>query len=436
MRKTMIALMFVIFTNAPLAWGQVNGTNSDPLIIDRAVGFKPVDKTLPATSGQEQAPPQEVMQPIPESAEAAEDIEARRSPRVWIRAEYLIWWVRSANFPTLATTGAISDPAPGALNSLNTTVLFGGNGMDFFDRSGGRFTGGMWFDDEHAFGLDAGYFFLGGRSINRAFTSPGNPPLAVPFFNTSSGQPDSSLVTYPGVMSGRIVVNAPTFLQGAEANLSAAWVQTERVRLEGLAGFRYLNLQEGLQLQQISQVDLAPQYIGLVPFNGNTIALSDLFETHNHFYGGQLGVHGEFTWKRITVDLLGKVALGVSNDVVSIRGTTNIDTQPATTANGGLLAVSSNSGQFTRNTFAVVPEVGVSLKFQLTDRLRVFAGYTFIYWSNVARPGDQVDTNVNPNLVPTSMTFGTPGGTTSPAFAFHTTNFFAHGVNLGLEFRY
>ena len=83
-----------------------------------------------------------------------------------------------------------------------------------------------------------------------------------------------------------------------------------------------------------------------------------------------------------------------------------------------------------------VPEASINLYFQLTDHLKVFAGYTFLYWSHIARPGDQVDINVNPNLVPTSMTFGAAGGPARPAFTFHSTDFFAHGVNFGLELRY
>ena len=235
--------------------------------------------------------------------------------------------------------------------------------MDFFDRKGGRFSGGYWLDDEQTWGLDAGYFFMAGRAINHSFVSPGNPVLANPFLNVNTGVPDASLVTFPGVMSGQIAVDAPSFLQGAEANLSAVFWRGEHFRLEALAGFRYLNLSEGLHIEETSLVTLAPQFVGLVPFDGNTIALSDRFDAHNHFYGGQVGVRAELQYKRFTLGVLGKVALGVSHEVVSIRGSTSIDTQPATFSNGGLYAVSSNSGQFTRNVFAVVPEVGSQPRF-------------------------------------------------------------------------
>ena len=51
--------------------------------------------------------------------------------------------------------------------------------------------------------------------------------------------------------------------------------------------------------------------------------------------------------------------------------------------------------------------------------------------SSVARAGDQVDLRVNPNLITT-----TPVGPANPPFAIHDTNYWAQGVNFGLEFRY
>ncbi|MBI3821146.1 MAG: BBP7 family outer membrane beta-barrel protein [Planctomycetes bacterium] len=376
--------------------------------------------------------------PVAESAEDAEAFAAatRKPQRLWVRGEYMIWWIKAANFAPLVTTGDFTEPAPGALNSLSTSILFGGNGMDFADRRGGRFSAGWWFDDEQSVGLEAGYFFLAGRSVHHVSISPGNPVLANPFFNVNTGQPDSSLVSYPGIMSGQIAVDAPSFLQGAEVNLSAALWRNERVRFELLAGFRYVNLSERLTIDESSLVQLAPQFVGLTPLDGNTITTSDRFDAQNHFYGGQLGTRVELNHKRWTLSVLAKVALGASREIVSIRGNTSIDTTPAFNANGGLYAVSSNSGAFTRNTFAVVPEAGINLEFRLTERVRVFGGYTFLYWSNVVRPGDQIDTTVNLNFVPTSMTFGAVGGPARPAFAFRSTDFFAHGANVGLEFRY
>jgi Putative beta barrel porin-7 (BBP7) len=440
MKNKMLALVIGLLVNSSLAYGQ---SAVDTVTLPCSYG-----DNIQRSSEGENAAEFKSREPlfvgkgghriVAASAEDAEIYEAatRKADRIWIRTEYLVWWIKSANFPPLVTSGEFTDARPGALDSLSTNVLFGRNGMDFQDRGGGRFTGGWWLDDEQKWGMDAGYFFLSGRSLGQGFTSSGSPVLATPFFNVNSGLQDSSLVTFPGVMTGRVVVDAPSFLQGAEANLTAAFWQTEHVRLEALVGFRYLNLNEGLHINATSLVELAPQFVGLVPLDGNTITVSDFFDTRTQFYGGQMGMRAEVRRKRWILELLGKVALGVSHETVSIRGFTGIDTQPATSANGGLFAVSSNSGQFSRNVFAVVPEVGLNLKFELTDHIRIFGGYSFLYWSNVVRPGDQVDTAVNLNLVPTSMTFGAAGGPSRPGFAFHSTSFFAHGANFGVEFRY
>ena len=55
----------------------------------------------------------------------------------------------------------------------------------------------------------------------------------------------------------------------------------------------------------------------------------------------------------------------------------------------------TNSGSFTRNEFSVVPEIGINLGYNVTQNLRLFAGYNFLYWTNVLRVADQVDTTLN-----------------------------------------
>ncbi len=374
---------------------------------------------------------------VAEDAVAAEDLDVPRTPRAWFRGEFLLWWIKPANFPPLVTTGPFTDLRPGALDSLETQILFGQSGMDFQDRTGGRFTLGYWIDDWQIWHVNAGYFFVRGRSIGQGFTSPGAPVLATPFFNANLGSQDSSLITFPGILSGDVVIDAPSFLQGADMNLAAKLWDSDWLLWEASAGFRWLNLNEELNINAVSLVDLAPQFLGFgIPFNGNTISVRDTFETRNNFYGGQVGSRVELTRKRFALDLFGKVALGVSHQITKIRGSTGIDTQPAIAQNAGLFAVATNSGRFTHSSFAVVPEVGFNLKFQLTERLQLIGGYSFLYMSRVMRPGDQVDTVVNPNFVPTSATFGAAGGPTRPAVPFRTTDFFAHGANFGVEFRY
>ena len=376
-------------------------------------------------------------EPIAPDAEAAEDLSKRRPDRFWMRGEFLLGWITSAKFPPLVTTGPSNEARPGALDSGNTSVLFGSGGMDFQDRNGARFTLGLWLDAAQTLGVEANYFFLAGRSIEQAFTSPGEPVLATPFFNVNKGIQDSSLITYPGLMNGQISIRAPSFLQGIETNAIGSLWNNERLQFEGLLGVRYLNLQEGLHINSTTLVELAPQYQGLgIPFENNTIIVRDRFDAHTHFIGAQVGARGEWTRRRFGIELTGKVALGVAHEVVEIRGFTGIDTQPATARNAGLFALSSNSGRHTRNEFAVAPEGTMRVKFRVTERLHLFGGYWFLYMSRVARPGDQIDPGVNLNLVPTSNTFGTAGGANRPGVNIRSTDFFVHGATFGLEWRY
>jgi hypothetical protein len=83
--------------------------------------------------------------------------------------------------------------------------------------------------------------------------------------------------------------------------------------------------------------------------------------------------------------------------------------------------------------FGVVPEVGLDVGLRLAPWARARVGYSFLYWSGVVRPGDQVDRQVNPRLVPTDQDFGLPGGPARPASQLNRTDFWAHGLNFGAE---
>jgi hypothetical protein len=135
------------------------------------------------------------------------------------------------------------------------------------------------------------------------------------------------------------------------------------------------------------------------------------------------------------------VALGCTQQLLQVSGSTTVGgvlaVNAATGGTGGLLtAANTNIGNFSRKVFGVVPEVGGTVGYDIFDWWRVFAGYNFLYWNSVARPGDQVNLNVNRNFLPIGN-FGAPGtGPSQPALNFHSSSFYAHGVTLGMEFRY
>jgi hypothetical protein len=91
-------------------------------------------------------------------------------------------------------------------------------------------------------------------------------------------------------------------------------------------------------------------------------------------------------------------------------------------------------GTYSRDRFAVVPEASATLGYQLARGLRMTVGYTFIFLSRVARPGDQIDLALNPNLFPPEE--DPFSGPLRPAFPFRDSRFWAQGISFGLEYRW
>ncbi len=154
---------------------------------------------------------------------------------------------------------------------------------------------------------------------------------------------------------------------------------------------------------------------------------TDSFSTRNQFYGAQLGVKAEQQFGRFDGSVVAKVALGDNYETVSINGNSVVSGfgLPSATAPGGIFTQTTNIGLQTRNHFAVVPETQVQLGYTIWSGIRLFVGYDFIYLSNVARPGDQVDTTLNF----TGNSTITPGsvltGAARPMPLFNSSSFWA-----------
>lgn len=358
-----------------------------------------------------------------------------RPTRFWVDAEFLLWFIRATRLPPLYTAGSPTDILPGAIGMPGTSVLFGGTNINYDVREGGRFGGGVWLDDDHLFGVEANYLFLGSKSVGYANASSGTPSSAVlarPFIDAVAGTESSSLVAYPGLSAGTVQAAITSRLQGAEVNGLLNLHCGACLRADLLTGFRFLRFQERLGIAEGEQVSAtAPA------FAGDTIGVVDHFDTTNDFYGGNIGVRGSVGWGRWDLASVAKVALGDVHQLITIAGTTSIAPpgQPATVTPAGLLALPTNSGSFTRNVFAVLPEGDLSVGFWFTKHLRAYIGYSFVYLSNVVRPGDQIDRTVNTTFVPTTLNPG-PTSPARPAFSLYATDFWAQGINFGLTYRY
>jgi hypothetical protein len=337
--------------------------------------------------------------------------------RIWARAELLVWWVKNAPMPV----GVV------ASNDLvNNSGAYGA-------MSGVRFALGGWLESNRNIGIEATFFSIAQRSNNLSAGSDagGNPMLAFPFNNQTPGSVGPSLmpITTPGAFSGGINISSSLSLWGTEVNGVFCLLRTREFEFTVLAGFRYLDLIENLNIQTNSQ-SLADNT--LTNFNDN-------FATRNQFYGGQLGTR--LTWQsdRLSFDIAGKVALGANHESVDVQGTTVQYPGNSFTPNvypGGFFAQPSNMGRTTANQFAVIPSVELKLSYALTPLIRVFAGYDFLYWNQVVRPGSQVDHNINLSQS-VVLNNGVPvSGSVSPAPMFNRTDFWAQGITLGVEFRY
>ena len=373
----------------------------------------------------------------------------------WLRGEYLLWWTRGTQSPPLITTGVPGlSPLPGTLGQAGTSVISGGSDFDSRPRSGGRFTAGCWLDPCRMVGLEGSYVFLGNRTSPFDAVSDarlGSQLLARPFFDVLTGVQNAQLVAFPalangtniltptgmGLASGDIHASSYSRLQGADINALCGLCSGCKYWVQMLAGFRYLNLEEGIAISETTRVN--PALPTASPFfGGSTIAITDRFDTRNNFYGGQVGLRGEVRRGRMFVEVQGKVALGVTHQTVDLRGSTAITSPDTTTATTpvGFLASGSNSGHYERDRFAVVPEVGVNAGVLLTPNLRAFVGYNFLYWSSVVRPGDQIDTALSGTQIPTDTRYDPTAGPYRPTATIRDTGFWVQGISFGLEVRY
>jgi hypothetical protein len=229
-------------------------------------------------------------------------------------------------------------------------------------RSGFRLDTGVWLNHAQTLGVGGGFFTLG--------TGERTTPIT------------------PGDGSGPMDLTRTTDLIGAEANALVNLACSDRYRIDLLGGYRFLRLDESLGLGPAGTPEVRGQVV-----------------TRNQFHGGQLGLTGGVRYGRLFADLTGKVALGVLRESAE----SGVTLFPPASLGGA-------------NEFVALPEADFSLGYQVSDHLRATAGYTLMYLSRAARPGEVTDAA----LVSLARPFAES----------HTGDFWAQGVSLGLEYRY
>jgi hypothetical protein len=353
----------------------------------------------------------------------------------WFVPEYLLWFIKGFHVPPLVTAG--TPASGGVLGPPGTAVLNRGTEFDRDAFSGGRFTVGTWLDDEHCLGFQSGYFFLGEKLQRGDLTSPGgpgSPVLARPFTDARTAMPSALLVASPAQGPADIHTSFRSALQGVPADLVWEVRSCAQYRIELQAGFRYENL-----LEQVYVADAGTFPPDFPRRAGRVLVISDDFHTQNILFGGDLGARAEYRWGCWVGTLYGDLALGDNKQVVHVVGGTFEGTRRRphhASALSGLLALPSNMGSHHRDEFSAIPELGLQVGYQFNPQVRAFVGYNFLYWTDVVRPGDQIDTTVNAAAVPALRRSRVITGPDRPAFSFHETDFWAQGLTVGAEIRY
>jgi hypothetical protein len=364
--------------------------------------------------------------------------------RGYVEVEQLMWWMSGMRVPTLATTST-TPTGTGFLGMPGTTSLLGPGDFLGSYRDGFRLRAGAWLDDCSNWGLDGSFFILGQRNADAAFsynqygviTRPIFSPNPIPGGATIIGETGEA-VSLPGALAGVLTVHAQSVLFGADANLTSCLFRDCDSHAILFVGYRNLDLLESLKIDENIQVIGAGG--GRIVTNdpiGSLVAVQDRFGTQNCFNGGQIGATYERRWGNFDVDARASIAFGVTNQQLDISGfqTVTLPGRAAQSFRGGLLAVGPNLGDFSRDRFSVAPEMTLNFGYWITPNFKLYAGYNFLYWTDVIRPGEQIDRVVNLSYVPNAPPVGA-SNQVRPQALFAESNMLVHGVQIGLEWRW
>jgi len=354
----------------------------------------------------------------------------------WVRYEQLYWSTGGGKLPPLITTapGGTNIANAGALGAPGTQILFGGK--DYLDdhRTGYRISAGGWLSGDRMLGVEASYFSLDGDSTSFTAGSSNYSILASsPFVNALTGESQRVLIGFPGVVGGSSSVNyEASRLTGFDVLARVLLSNQICGRVDGLIGYRQLNYGERLSIRKT----LVPDPNGPIPVvPGTQIQCDDTWETSTNFHGLALGLNWEVCCGTWSFNARPRVTLGQGEQIVDRGGFTSIIVPGLPTENfpGGTYNLNSNLGRRTKKAWTAVPELDLQIGHNFCDYIRVFGGYSCLYFSQVARAGGQIDSRVNTDLIPPALPTTGPA---VPGSSIQRSGMFVQGVSLGLELRY
>jgi hypothetical protein len=348
----------------------------------------------------------------------------------------LLWWLKpgAVSVPLLTTTRRPVDLARAdtSLRNPNVAVLFGNQDVSYPPFEGFRFTAGFYPAIVGEPGAELGGFYLPRRTTTFNFTSGGSAALILPFVNTTSRPPVQAGTPVAGILDGlavpgNVTISSSAQLWSAEVGPTMRLWQGDALGVDVLAGFRHVGLREDLKI--LAQSINGPE----------TFQTFDRFVAKNYFFGAQGGARLSWAWGSFGADLTGKVAAGVEAENVEVTGST---LRPASAVSkfkgptqvaGGFFSF-AQQGIVKNTRFAVIPELGLNLGWRLTEFLTLRAGYGALYWSSVVVPGEQVNPRFSRRTLP--LFGGDPSKAPAPTGEGKETDFWAHGLNVGLDIEF
>ena len=365
--------------------------------------------------------------------------------RLWLAPELLLWSTSGNSLPALVTSSPAGTSAAqaGVIGQPGTTILSGNDWAPGTFRPGGRITVGYWLDPTQHDGIDAQYFQLADATSTGTFTNQGGAVLlGRPYVDATTGQqaavllpPPNTLPADPALLSRAITATQDTSWQGFDLLYRRSLSCDLLHRRWLVGGYRFLQLNDNLSV--IDQSTVSTGAVGGFP--STSILATDLFSARTQFHGGELGLIEKWWYERWGFQLLGKMALGGSFYDTDIGGLTTTTVTPsaggtpsATSTAGSVFSQPTNIGNYGSSSFAAVGELGATVDWAIWSQCRLSVGYTFLWWSQVARAAAQVDPTVNATQFPP----GTLSGPAAPAYHLRTTDFWGQGLNLGFEYQF
>jgi hypothetical protein len=299
----------------------------------------------------------------------------------WLGGDFLMYFPMDQPLPANMVT---SGPAGTGTQLIGTST-----GYPFM--LGFRIDTGLWLDSDEKRGTQA--------MSNILFRSYTTTTIPAGFVNPLGAFPGATFA----IGAGGFFFQTWSQFSDNDANSLYRLINSENTKVYLIYGPKFVNLEE----------DINMSYNAAGPF-----VFFDDFHTRNLFFGGNLGVWVKENIGPFTADLQALCAIGWNYNNTIIAGSTN--PLVGTT----LFTSRSNVGYYETNSFGVIPEINGNLSYQLTERIQIRAGYSFLLWTDVLRPGNQI----------APLTAPAPGLVGSSPQALST--FIIHGMNFGATWKY